>query len=407
LPFELQSAVLEAKLALRLSRDTAAARGTLERLERETPLDEYCYVRELADTWYGLALLRDGSDAEAFTRLRRAVDSMREADRILELPQAAVFLAEAAWRSSDEETADQAADLALEAAARQGSNHILLQALGEFPSVASRRIDAEPSADSPWHEIGRALRAQGLAPASAWGTWVELQEFGQIAVWVDGQEVRPRLSKSLELLAFLAHSGGAAARDELLDALFDGRADRSTRTYLRQAAHTLREVLPGTTSVSSDGREVRLSEGIRIATQSQRFEQQLAAAARFQGTERIAATLKALAIPAEGDYLPGLSSAWVDARREHLAALSVNAYFEAAELAFAGGRYREADQLVARVLAADAFREGAWRLAMRIAGALGDDDEVMRAYRRCERALATIGTSPAASTRQLLERLRR
>lgn len=407
LPFELQSAVLEAKLALRLSRDTATARATLERLERQAPLDDYRYVRELADTWYGLALLRDGRNTEALIRLTRAVDSMREADRILELPQAAVFLAEAAWRSSDEETADQAADLALEAAGRQGSNHILLQALDEFPAVAARRIDAEPAADSPWHELGRALRAQGLAAGSSWGPWIELQEFGQIAVRVDGREVRPRLSKSLELLAFLAQSGGVATRDELLDALFDGRADRSTRTYLRQAAHMLREVLPGAAGVNSDGHEVRISEDIRIATQSQRFEQELASAARFQGSERIAATLKALAIPAQGDYLPGLSSAWVDARREHLAAISVNAQFEAAELAFSSGRYREAEQLVSRVVAADAFREGAWRLAMRIAGALGDDDEVMRTYRRCKRALATIGTTPAASTRQLLERLRR
>jgi hypothetical protein len=44
---------------------------------------------------------------------------------------------------------------------------------------------------------------------------------------------------------------------------------------------------------------------------------------------------------------------------------------------------------------------------MRIAAALGDDDAVLRAYQRCEQALATIGTSPTASTQRLLDQLRR
>jgi hypothetical protein len=43
---------------------------------------------------------------------------------------------------------------------------------------------------------------------------------------------------------------------------------------------------------------------------------------------------------------------------------------------------------------------------MRIAGALGDDKAVVRAYRECERALAGMGATPSPSTRQLLERLR-
>ncbi|MBV9919021.1 MAG: hypothetical protein JO153_21155 [Solirubrobacterales bacterium] len=406
-PFELQSHVLEAKLALRLNGETARARATLERLDRQPRLEDYRYIRELADTWHGLALLRSGEDALGLERLARAVRSMCDADRILELPEAAVFLAEAAWRAGDEETADGAADVALDAAQRQGSNHILLQALAEFPAVASRRIDAEASADSPWHDIGRALRVQGVARVVGAKLLVEVQEFGHIQVRVDGQEVRPRLSKSLELLVFLAQQGGAATRDQLLDALFDGRADRSARSYLRQAVHMLREVLPVTAGVSSDGRDVCMSGITGIVTQSHRFEQELAAAARLQGNERLAATLNAVAPAEQGEYLPGLSSAWVDARREQLVALIANAQFEAAQLALTSGRYEEAEQLISRVLTADALREGGWRLAMRIAAALGDDDEILRAYQRCERALATIGTSPTASTQRLLDQLRR
>ena len=44
---------------------------------------------------------------------------------------------------------------------------------------------------------------------------------------------------------------------------------------------------------------------------------------------------------------------------------------------------------------------------MRSANALGDEDGVIRAYQACERALAEVGTKPSATTRDLLERLRR
>ena len=70
------------------------------------------------------------------------------------LPAAAVYLAEAEWRAGNEDGADAAADAALGAAEFQGSNHILLQALSDFPAVAWRRADAEASADSAWHRLG-------------------------------------------------------------------------------------------------------------------------------------------------------------------------------------------------------------------------------------------------------------
>jgi DNA-binding SARP family transcriptional activator len=59
------------------------------------------------------------------------------------------------------------------------------------------------------------------------------------------------------------------------------------------------------------------------------------------------------------------------------------------------------------VLKSDPLREASWRLTMRIANALGDEDGVIRAYMSCERALATIGTEPGSTTQELLTRLRR
>jgi ATP/maltotriose-dependent transcriptional regulator MalT len=189
--YECMNDLAEAKLELRLRRDAPAARAALDRVERRAQLRDAPMIREPLDTWYALALLLQGDDAKALVRLQRAVDSMLTGDRMLELPTAAVYLAEAQWRAHHEDGADRAADLALYGAHRQGSNHVLLQALGDFPAVASRRIDAEPGADSPWHEIGRALIAQGAALEATPRASVALIEFGRRAILVNGEEARP------------------------------------------------------------------------------------------------------------------------------------------------------------------------------------------------------------------------
>jgi ATP/maltotriose-dependent transcriptional regulator MalT/DNA-binding SARP family transcriptional activator len=408
LVYELLSYASEALVALRLNRDPAAALAVLDRLEHIPHARQLVYLAEQIDGLYGLALLLAGRDEEAVGRLRRAVDTMLRSERMLDLPAAAVYLAEAEWRLSDEEAADRAADVALDAARRQGSNHKLLRALADFPAVASRRIDAEPAADSPWHELGRALIAQGVAVEAPVRTAVRLIEFGDCRILVGGDEARPRIAKAYELLAYLAAARpeARAERDELLDALFDGRADESSRSYLRQAVRWLRQVLPEG-SVEVEKRHVRLGDAVTITSESAAFEAALVQAARLRGEERLTATLAALEPCDRGVYLPEFTSRWVEERREHLRELATAARYEAAECAYAEGRLVEASQLAAEVLRSEPLREAAWRLTMRLASALGDEDGVLRAYRRCEQALAAVGASPAPTTRQLLQQLRR
>ena len=407
--YEELASLSEARLALRLDRDPVWARAVLDRLRQREPTSRLGYLAEQVDSWYGYALLLEDSTDAALQRLRRAVSSMRRSERMHELPTAAVYLAEAEWRAGDEDAADRAADVALEAARRQGSNHMLLQALADFPAVVTRRLDAEPAADSPWHELGRSLIAQGVTLGASVATSSALLiEFGRCALLVDGQEQRPRIAKSYELLAYLATTRPAweADRDMLLDALFDGRADDAARAYLRQAVRWLRHVLGGDRVTVQDG-SVRVLGGDAIATESLRFEAALAEAARLRGDDRRAATLLALEVLSRGEYLPGVRSEWAEERRRRLAELATDARYEAAELAFADGRLEQARALVETVLSADRFRETAWRLSMRLLSGLGDEDGVIRAYQECEQALAEIGAAPSPTTRQLLTQLRR
>jgi DNA-binding SARP family transcriptional activator len=332
---------------------------------------------------------------------------MVAADRILELPFAGVFLAEAHWRAGDEAAADAAADLALEAAQRQRSNHQLLQALAFFPAVVSRRVDAAPDAGSVWHELGRALIAQGAAAPLSVRIPVELHEFGERVILVEGEEVKPRIGKSYELLSFLlAHPGKEFTREELLEALFEGRRDDSARAYLRQAIRWLRETLPEGAFLV-EGQSVALGPAVTTVSDSMELSRQLAEAARLQGVERLEATMKAVEIYDRGQFLPGPRGGWADEREQQLADEVAEGRYQASVLAFGEGRYDESKRLATAVVAHDPYREPAWRLLMRIAEALGDPDGVVRAYKACEQALAGIGAEPSASTRLLLTRARR
>lgn len=400
--------VAEAKLALRVDRDTTRAGAVLTDLDNDPAANGCPLVREWAQTWLGLAALFENDNAAALSALRVAVSRMSTSGRILELPTAAIYLAEAEWRAGNQDAADRAADVALEAARAQGSNHVLLQALTDFPAVVARRIDAESHADSRWHTIGRVLAAQGVAIGTQIPTAVELVEFGCTAIIIDGAEVRPRIAKCYELLGFLAARNGVSVnRDEMLNALFDARDDESARAYLRQTITGVRRLLPDDAMTTSKDGRISLGADVAVGSESARLEAELAGALRLQGGELVDAAEHALRVMDRGDYFPGVGSAWVDERRQQLAELAITVRSAAADAAFAADRYPDALRLAEAVLAADPLREAMWRTNMRIRSAMGDYDGVITAFAQCERALRGAGTRPTATTQALLDQLRR
>lgn len=398
----------EAELELRLNRDPRAAHAVLAKVQAHPVGSSYRFVSEQTETWLGLALLLEDNHQAAAECLRRAVTSMHHSRRVLVLPAAAVYLAEAEWRLDNEAASDRAMDLALASAERQGSNHTLLDALSEFPSALSRRLDAEPTAESPWHRLGRALMARGVALNHQVGADVHVVEFGRLAIEVDGADVWPQITKSYELLAFLASRlGQEATRDVLLAALFGGRQGASSASYLRQAIRRLREILPDEGSVDVAEGRVRLTGRARVKSESEQLDRLVTRAADLRGHDRYSMLLHALTIVGRGEYLPGVSSPWAEERRQQLASTILDTSCEAAELAFGHGDYQRAAVLIEAILQDDPFRESIWRLSMRLADATGDPDGVIAAYRQCERALHELGTSPCQTTSCLLDDLRR
>jgi DNA-binding SARP family transcriptional activator len=407
----LRAGILEAKAALRCARDTETARRALGRVLADPLGTGLASVREHAETWLGLALLLDGDDAEAVRLLRGTVASMTRCRRRLVLPTAAVYLAEAEWRTGDEAAADSAADIALAAARFQGSDHILFGALADFPSVAGRRARSVADPDSPWHRLAASVsdRTDGdgsrvpVRPSSV----IEVREFGSAELVIDGCVVHPRLTKAHTLLALLATRDGCEApRQPAIRALFESGTDQSTVAYLRLAVRSAREVLPAGVQLALDRRVVSCVPPQCLTSESVRFETLVATARRLSGAERLQNFLRALEVHLRGPYLERESSPWALERRRDLEDLAEEVLVEASETAYQLGEYAEAERLIREGLIRNRFRESAWCLLMRIAAATQDHDAVIAAYRECERAVAEMGAKPSTATASLLAQLR-
>jgi DNA-binding SARP family transcriptional activator len=401
-------ALAEAEFAVRLERDGVAAHQAIERLHTLGP-GRVVVFRELGASWEGAALLLEDDAIGAAEVLREAVASMRRGDRRLALARALVYLAEAEWRLGNEEASDRATEDAYAVARSQGSLRELLLSLADFPGVLSRRLDAEPTAESPWHSLGRALVADSrsvgalvVSPAA-----VHLREFGEPAILVEGRDVRPKIRKSLELLSYLLSSPAARrSREEALTALWNGRDDDSTRAYLRQALRHLRDVLPAGVAVETRGDALVLDGA--LTCESLELEALLAEAARDPGPGRLGYLLEALELVGRGLFLEGSSDVgWIDDRRAQIASIASDARLDAAELLLEADRHLRALALVDEALDADPLSERAWGIRMRTLGLLGDYDGVTAAYAACTNALAEIGLEPSATTSELVRSLRR
>jgi DNA-binding SARP family transcriptional activator len=401
------SLLTEAKLWLRLERDSRRADRVLAEAVTNGVCD-YAVTRETWQLWSGLSMLLQGRDAEAHEHLSACLASMQKGDRYLDLSAAAVYLAEAQWRLGLEDESDASADLAMTFAATHGSQHLLLTALADTPSVAARAADATSSRMSPWHEILAVLSGQHPVRVSTGAPRLVLEEFGEPSLTVDGHVVRLRLTKSLELLSYLLGAPERrATREKLIEALFGGRDDAAGRSYLRQALFRLREVLPPELRPGQDGNVFQIPGPELAVGSAQRVVDLVVQAGRQDGEVRLQTLSQALAGVERGPYLAPFSGEWVEERRATLGEIFLSARVDAARLAYRMNRYREAKDLVDFVLLEDPYREQAWQLAIQLAHASGCDDTVLILYQRYVARMRDLGVAPSDEIHRLVTDLRK
>jgi DNA-binding SARP family transcriptional activator len=233
---------------------------------------------------------------------------------------------------------------------------------------------------------------------------VKAIEVGEPALLVDGRLRPVKLTKSVELLAYLAWNGGSASREDVISHLFDSRNDKAANAYLRMAANGVRDLL------SDDCLQINADVVLwtfgALESDFTVLQTRYLRLRNVHGAQRFALATAALEDISSREYMAGSRSGWVVEQRARWATLLLDVRHAAAEAAFEVADYGSAHTLVDQVLEQDPYRERAWRLKMRVAGAVGDGDRVISSYRACAAALHDIAISPADSTRRLLQQLR-
>src|SRR6266571_7907968 len=148
------------------------------------------------------------------------------------------------------------------------------------------------------------------------------------------------------------------------------------------AINGLRKVLPADAPLVTQSGTLSWAGG-GLSCESVQVETAVSRLTHLPKQQLRSAVSEALATLERGEYLPGCRSDWAAERRRHLEVVAVDTRELAAEAAYAAGDYRTADALAWQVLDKDAYRERSWRLAMKIAAALGHEDRVLLAYRAC------------------------
>ncbi len=354
---------------------------------------------EWAQTFQGLALLKSGRDLDAARALRSAVKGMRRAGRHLLLPTALTYLSEAEFRVGDPNGSARTADEAMEAAEELGSFFLLGRAVADVPDVLRRQLDRDER-DERWRRLGGARPLSRSRPAKAVGpaTRLVVQTLGsKTDIIQDGKPLKVRRLKVLELASILTLHPEGIGRQQLQLALFPDADQRHGGNYFRQVVHKLRQLTSVTLARADDGSLAWPNEFDVTSTDVQ-LERAFAAGRGLSGRDRLDA-LAEVAELAEGDYLADSDLEWVEARRAELQAQAASAITEAAVLAHEFGQPERAKHLARSAVDLDPYAESAYRVLIDIAHERDRYDEMRGIYDELTSALADVGLTPTAATK--------
>ena len=221
----------------------------------------------------------------------------------------------------------------------------------------------------------------------------------------DGQRIELTSKKLAALLAFLACTAPQAhARDKLMTLMWGSHFDAQARQNLRQALFRLRRVL-GEDALISTGESVSLQPGV-IASDVARFEELLSKGSRDALADAV--SLYRGSLLAETDISEEAWTEWLDAQRQRLEGLALDAMVKLGEQELEVGNHEQALRAANRAIAINGLREDAHRLIMRVLAAGGRRADALKHYEDLTALLQReLTVEPDPTTRALVAELRK
>lgn len=228
---------------------------------------------------------------------------------------------------------------------------------------------------------------------------IRLSVLGTFSLTRDGQAVPTLAMEAQHLLGLLALRGRAVTRRSLAGTLWPESTEAHAHASLRSALFRLSGAAQDAVVVSDV--DVRLSDAVVVdLDEARRLAHDLVAADSAALPRSSAHAIEVLS----RDCLPDWYEDWVLVEAEEWRQLRLHALDALAVRLAAAGRYAEALGAALAAVRADPLRETAWATVMRIHIAEGNPSEAIRAFRQCERLLASeLGITPTPALRALTE----
>jgi predicted ATPase/DNA-binding SARP family transcriptional activator len=219
------------------------------------------------------------------------------------------------------------------------------------------------------------------------------------------------IQKSALLLAYLAlHLRQSHPRDRLLDLFWPDMDADAGRDNLSKALSTLRHQLepvgvPAGSVLLADRQSVQLDPDA-VSTDVADFDELLRAAAHVEGPDTHASLLERAIALYRGELLPGCYGEWVLLEQARCSERYADALEEWAGALEQMGDLESALAAAHRAVEADPYREEPYRAQMRLYATVGRTGAALKVFQELARILkADLGISPAASTRELADRI--
>ena len=227
---------------------------------------------------------------------------------------------------------------------------------------------------------------------------------GPVEVTADGGPAPQELlwRKNLALLVYLARSPRGRTRDHLVGLLWPEKQETQARHSLNEALRVLRRAV-GEDAVQSDARQVHVvTDSLELDTEW--FETLVAGGKWREAADLVGGEfLEGFGVPGASDF-----EDWLRHERDAWRRLGTQALSRAAGESLASGSMLKGIELARRALGLDPLAEGAARALMKGLAISGDRAGALAEFERLSAGLSqSNGVAPEPETVALAERIRR
>jgi len=195
------------------------------------------------------------------------------------------------------------------------------------------------------------------------------------------------------------------SKEALGELLWPGATPTQLKLRFKNTVYRLRRTLQQEV-VLFEGETYRFNRALDYEYDVEQFQEQLNQATELSSPKKRIKALQSAWQLYQGDYLPGVSNAWVQMERERLRQAFLCAGLQLARLQLEAGQTGEALEVATRLIAADAHLEEAYRIAMQAQAAAGNRPAVARLYEKLSQSLSQEpGSRPSPQTESLYQSL--